>query len=140
MNASTRGRHLKIDARCLNISLLNDKESLAEIIHDLIDVVKMKVLVPANMVQVELDESKATEHGGDDGGVTGVAVLNTSHVSIHTWPLTSRFAFDLYSCCEFDDQEVFDFLHDRLQITDARIDSVSRGTPEENSGVIWSRR
>lgn len=140
MNASTRGRHLKIDARCLNISLLNDKEALASILHDLIEVVGMKVLVPANMVQVELDETKATEHGGDDGGVTGVAILNTSHVSIHTWPLTYRFAFDLYSCCEFDDQKVFDFLNERLTIIDARVDSIARYTPEENSGVIWNRR
>ena len=35
---------------------------------------------------------------GDGGGVTGVAVLAESHISIHTWPERSFAAFDVFMC------------------------------------------
>ena len=35
---------------------------------------------------------------GDGGGVTGVAVLAESHVSVHTWPERGFAAFDVFMC------------------------------------------
>ena len=35
---------------------------------------------------------------GDGGGVTGVAVLAESHISVHTWPERGFAAFDVFMC------------------------------------------
>ena len=35
---------------------------------------------------------------GDGGGVTGVAVLAESHITVHTWPERSFAAFDVFMC------------------------------------------
>ena len=35
---------------------------------------------------------------GDGGGVTGVAVLAESHISVHTWPEWGFAAFDVFMC------------------------------------------
>ena len=35
---------------------------------------------------------------GEDGGVTGVAILAESHISIHTWPETAYVALDVFMC------------------------------------------
>lgn len=35
---------------------------------------------------------------GDNGGVTGVAVLAESHISVHTWPELDYAAFDIFMC------------------------------------------
>lgn len=35
---------------------------------------------------------------GENGGITGVALLAESHISIHTWPETSYAAIDLFMC------------------------------------------
>ncbi len=38
-------------------------------------------------------------HGfGTDGGVTGVALLAESHITVHTWPERSYAAFDVFMC------------------------------------------
>ena len=116
MNSETIGRHLIIDGTSSNPDVLNDEALLAELLNGIIELAGMDVLVPAKMVRVELDPNKTTETGGDDGGVTGVAILSTSHVSIHTWPLTNRFAFDLYSCRDFQTIQIFNRLEERLGI------------------------
>jgi S-adenosylmethionine decarboxylase len=35
---------------------------------------------------------------GEGAGVTGVAVLAESHISIHTWPETGYVALDIFMC------------------------------------------
>jgi len=35
---------------------------------------------------------------GDGGGVSGVAVLAESHISVHTWPERGYAAFDIFMC------------------------------------------
>ncbi len=37
-----------------------------------------------------------------DWGISGVALIETSHVSLHTWRATGLFSFDLFSCKPFD--------------------------------------
>ena len=44
-------------------------------------------------------------HGfGEDRGVTGVALLAESHITVHTWPERSYAAFDVFMCgtCDAD--------------------------------------
>lgn len=35
---------------------------------------------------------------GENSGVTGVAILAESHISIHTWPETGYVAIDVFMC------------------------------------------
>lgn len=37
-------------------------------------------------------------HFGAGQGVTGVALLAKSHISIHTWPETGTYALDVFAC------------------------------------------
>ena len=42
---------------------------------------------------------------GENMGVTGIAVLAESHISIHTWPETGEVAVDLFVCGKEVDAE-----------------------------------
>lgn len=42
----------------------------------------------------------------DEGGVTGLAVLSTSHAAIHTWPEEAGATFDIHSCRDFNPEVV----------------------------------
>lgn len=39
---------------------------------------------------------------GESGGITGVALLAESHISIHTWPETGYAALDIFMCGSCD--------------------------------------
>lgn len=38
----------------------------------------------------------------DEGGVSAVCVLSTSHTALHTWPEEGAATFDVHSCRDFD--------------------------------------
>ena len=37
-------------------------------------------------------------HFSEGGGISGVAVLAESHISVHTWPERAFAAFDIFMC------------------------------------------
>lgn len=47
---------------------------------------------------------------GDTAGVTGVAVLAESHISIHTWPEIDYIALDIFVCGGCDGNKAADVL------------------------------
>ena len=60
---------------------------------------------------------------GSGGGVSGVAVLAESHISIHTWPERSYAAIDVFMCGDADPHKVVPILRhafgaDRIAISE----------------------
>jgi S-adenosylmethionine decarboxylase len=124
------GWHLIVDGVVdeKNVELLGDVKFLDQMFRDLIKLLKMEILVEPAFRVVPLDPSKL-EDDGDEGGVTGTAVITTSHVSVHTWPLRAKFSLDVFSCRSFDPDEAYDFLQKRLGITKRTIHWVERKWP-----------
>jgi len=71
---------------------------------DVVDSCGMRALGPAQVYEVALEiEKQAAEAFEDEGGVTGVVVLSTSHVAIHCWPARQGLALGVaWSCRRFD--------------------------------------
>lgn len=123
MHAPTgqHGRHVKVVG-------LADPEALAsaglvsEVLRELVRALGMRALGDPVMHDVELDLSRlGVEPFEDEGGVTGVVVLSTSHCAIHTWPARSLFVLDVYSCRDFDFGSVFELLKEELGVKAARV-------------------
>lgn len=49
-------------------------------------------------------------HFTPNGGVSGVAVLAESHISVHTWPESGFAAFDVFMCGDADPHKAVDVL------------------------------
>src|SRR5215813_14181780 len=117
------GRHIKVLGRG-NAALLGDASNIETMLRDLIGILGMRILGEPHMYEVETEIAKlGVEPFEDEGGVTGVCVLSTSHCSIHTWPLRPFFVMDVYSCRDFDARRVEAHLADKLgayhlQVTD----------------------
>lgn len=117
MQDTFAGWHLAYDAIVHpdHAEKLGDVAFLERAILDLVELLEMEVLVPPTFKEVALAPTKVGEPG-DDGGVTGTCVITTSHVSVHTWPLRQRFCLDVFSCREFGEREVRDFLWERFNV------------------------
>ena len=78
------GTHLIIDL--WEAEHLDDMEFMASTLHEAVDV------CGATMLHLHL------QHFTPNYGISGVAVLAESHISVHTWPERSFAAFDIFMC------------------------------------------
>jgi S-adenosylmethionine decarboxylase len=96
------GRHIKVIGTASS-DRLRDAGALRTMLQRLVASLEMRCLGSPHIYEVEEEISKLNSVPfEDEGGVTGVVVLSTSHCAIHTWPLRSYFVMDIYSCRSFD--------------------------------------
>jgi S-adenosylmethionine decarboxylase len=69
-------------------------------------------------------------HGfGENAGITGVALLAESHISIHTWPEISFVALDIFMCGSCNPDNALDVLRKFFKPKREAIVSHLRGLP-----------
>src|SRR5437016_390506 len=78
------GHHLIIDLH--DASRLDDKDYIEQALKEAVEA------AGATLLFIHLHKF------GDGGGVTGVAMLAESHISVHTWPEVRYGAFDIFMC------------------------------------------
>lgn len=66
-------------------------------------------------------------HFTPNGGVSGVAVLAESHISIHTWPERSYAALDIFMCGGAEPERSVPVLERAFAPEQIRVDTVYRG-------------
>lgn len=79
------GVHFLVDMYICNSQFLDDVDSISRILHE--------AAKAANTTVCE-----ATFRKFSPQGVTGVLVLEESHISIHTWPEHFYAAIDIFTC------------------------------------------
>lgn len=108
------GRHIKVLGKA-PADALRSVDGVKEFLQDLVYELGMRPLGDTHMYEVEEEIQKmGVEPFEDEGGVTGVCVLSTSHCALHTWPLREFFVMDIYSCRDFDPAVVGEFIATRL--------------------------
>jgi S-adenosylmethionine decarboxylase proenzyme len=82
------GTHLLVEfSACRNSELLDDVQQIEEVLRQGLEV--------ANFTLVKLFSHKFYPIG-----VTSVAIVSESHVSIHTYPETGHVSIDIYHCSD----------------------------------------
>lgn len=104
---------LLIDLYDCNVGTLNDLEQIRDISHHMIEALH------ASMVE-------ECYHQFDPIGITYIAVITTSHFSIHTWPEHKYAAVDIFSCDESLPEEAAKILITALEAKDYKVRSVDR--------------
>lgn len=61
------------------------------------------------------------------GGVTGVALLAESHISVHTWPERDYAAFDVFMCGDAKPQDAVALLERVFKPTRTEVSEILRG-------------
>ena len=65
----------------------------------------------------------------DGGGITGVALLAESHISVHTWPERDYAAFDVFMCGEALPEKAVSLLEQVFQPSRTETQEIFRGKP-----------
>lgn len=121
----SHGRHVKVLGRG-SPELLGSASVVETMLRDLIGILGMRILGEPHLYEVETEIAKlGVEPFEDEGGVTGVCVLSTSHCAIHTWPLRPFFVMDVYSCRDFDPLAIERHLAGRLGAYDLQLTNLS---------------
>jgi S-adenosylmethionine decarboxylase len=122
---SRHGRHVKIVGKG-DPARLGSVEAVRAMLASLVERVGMRALGEPHTYDVVLDLAKlGKEPFEDEGGVTGVVVLSTSHIAVHTWPARPFLVLDLFSCRDFSPNAVLTHLVEHLGLYAADLHDLS---------------
>ena len=96
----TRRFHLIIDAVECDPKFLNNKKFLIQTIEKIADLLKMKIIKGPVVV-------KGT---AQNPGLTAFAIIDFSHISIHTFTQSNEFCLDIFSCKKFNYDQLKKFV------------------------------
>jgi S-adenosylmethionine decarboxylase len=61
------------------------------------------------------------------GGVSGVAIISESHLSVHTWPEYKYAALDIFVCGQVDPYKAIKVLKKQYETSNIQINEIKRG-------------
>jgi S-adenosylmethionine decarboxylase len=97
---SFAGMHIIVDL--YDAVYLDDIERVETVIRECIE------QCGAHLLHIHL------HHFTPNNGVTGVAVLSESHISVHTWPERNFAAFDIFMCGDSQPELAIEILTNRF--------------------------
>ena len=107
------GTHLILDL--WNAHHLDDLARIEQAMRDSVEV------SGATLLHIHL------HHFTPNGGVSGVAVLAESHISIHTWPERGYAALDIFMCGDTQPERCIKVLGDAFETSDIEVTTHLRG-------------
>ena len=110
--------------RCAGVHLIIDlyeAEGLSDI--DRIEEALRKCVAAAGATLLHIH----LHHFEPNGGVSGVAVLAESHISIHTWPEAGYAALDVFMCGSADPDACIPVLREAFSAKEVVVDELLRG-------------
>ena len=114
---------LRKGVRCAGVHLivdLHDATGLNDI--DLIEETLRQCVTAAGATLLHIHL-----HHFQPGGVSGVAVLAESHISIHTWPEAGYAALDIFMCGKADPDDCIPVLREAFKAKRVDVDEILRG-------------
>lgn len=123
------GLHVILDGY-VSDSVVFNSDSLKNIFEKLAESLEMKIIMGPDFLEVELDPTKLqSDVFQDEGGITGMCVISTSHMSIHCWPIRKCFSIDVFSCKDFDSVKAVKIIKDLLGVETYNLNVVERFFP-----------
>ena len=90
-------KHLILRAEANKVP--TNEDVLTVWLKDFIESINMKILMGPYVKYCTMEGNR---------GITGIAVIETSHIAIHVWdePVPALMQIDIYSCAEFDPYKI----------------------------------
>ncbi len=110
----TKSQHLLIELFGCNIDALEDRALLTNLLEE--------AAVAADVTIVQ-----SVFHQYSPQGVTGVVIIEESHLSIHTWPEYGYASVDFYTCGNGEPEKALHVIQNGLDAKRSEVMMVDRG-------------
>ncbi|GBC69817.1 S-adenosylmethionine decarboxylase proenzyme [archaeon HR01] len=98
------GKHVFGNLYDCSEKLLTDEKRLRKIVLEAVDIARMTLV-----------ELKSWSFGGKKGGVSVIALVQESHIALHTWAHYRYATIDVYTCGpESQPEKAFDYISSKL--------------------------
>jgi S-adenosylmethionine decarboxylase len=110
------GLHLVVDGTVQD-PIVFSEHHLRELFLAMARTLDMRIIDGPRFKEIPVDPAKMDGEGfRDEGGISAYAMISTSHMSIHCWPLRGVFMLDVFSCKPFDDEKALALLKKMLGV------------------------
>jgi len=106
--------HLIVDAVCFT-ERIADKKSIRKIIEAIPKIIQMKTLIKPVVIS-----------GKTLPGISGIVIIETSHIAIHTFTAKDYVNIDVFSCKPFNPDKVVNYLKKELNFKKYWVQTVAR--------------
>ena len=118
------GRHLLLEMWDCNREILEDAGQITQIMCDAAGNAGATVV-------------KSIHHEFNPPGITAVAILSESHISVHTWPIEGYVAVDIFTCGTVaDPQLAIKGLLEAFEPKDHTSVEIKRGSPYKKETML----
>lgn len=105
----------------VNPKLISDLNNLMRIV--------IKSAEIGNLHIIDMITKKFDAYNGIDGGVSIIALIEESHIALHTWPESMYATLDIYSCGEASDPKAaFDYIVSKLKPKHVSMNAANRSS------------
>ncbi len=121
------GRHILAEFYNCNVDILKDTAAIEKYMVEAAEKAKATVV-------------KSVFHTFNPYGVSGVVVIQESHLAIHTWPEYGYAAIDLFTCGEEVNPWVaFEYLKEKLKAEKTETMEIDRGDVEKIKAYSYNK-
>lgn len=108
---TSRRFHIVVDAFDCDSELLSNAEAIKDLLIKLADLAEMHIL----------KGPVVAEGISENPGITAFAIIDFSHISIHTFTSSNEFCLDLFSCKRFNYNKVTRYIKSFFKLDDSKM-------------------
>jgi len=130
---ASAGTHLIVDGE-VSDSAVFTREKIEALFAQIISALGMKALDKPHVYDVPVDPEvlRRVQQTGtfeDEGGITAICVISTSHIACHCWPLQKFFSMDVFSCKDYNADLALSILRETLGVSKSNVSILQRRKP-----------
>ena len=126
-------KHIMIDLYGCRSDLLADEKLLQRVLDEYPDRIGMQKVSPVFLRDIKTSDPL-------DDGMSGFIIIATSHISLHAWPCYGMVNIDVFSCEDFDTEDVARFAEEMFQTQDRELHEVERALRSPRRQTLESER
>lgn len=130
---ASAGTHLILDGEVADPKVFT-RAKIEGLFTQIIAALGMTALDKPQVYEVPVDPEvlrrvELTGNFEDEGGITAVVVISTSHITCHCWPLQKFFSMDAFSCKDFNSELALSIIRETFNVTKANVTTIQRRKP-----------